>query len=153
MNICEINSKRKKVAMKNAKRAIKYREACINVLQAIAKGDRLALRNAPEFVKNEKRVVLMAIEKFGCEQLKYAGEQLRMDEEFVLQVVEKYPEGINDVDSLLLIGTSFLRKAHERNNRIVEFLPIFLKEPLAFELGRNDIVNYDDPILDENISW
>lgn len=153
MNICEIDSKRKKVAMKNAKRAVKYREACINVLQAIANGDEYALRNASKLVKNEQKVLFFAIEKFGCEQLKYAGEQLRMDEEFVLKVIEKHPKGINYVDSLLLISTSFLKKAYERNNRIVEFLPIFLREPLAFELGRNDIVNYDDPILDENISW
>ena len=89
--ICKIEEAKRKLAMKNAKGAIKYKLAFLKTMRLIANGNEDALVIAPEYIKNVENIVLAAIDKFGSVQLKNAGEQLRVDEKFTLKVIKTHP--------------------------------------------------------------
>lgn len=150
--ICKIEAEKRAEAKKSARGAKKYREAYIKVFNNIMAEDPYALRNAPEFVKENKKIVWMAMERLGQEQLKYAGEQLKMDEDFVLEVLKVYPEAIRYVDALLLVGPTFLVKAYNANAKIAEYLQPYFRVVLGIALADGGLSELDEEILDDNFS-
>lgn len=117
-------------------------------LRKILSNDSEALKNAGKYAKNNRKIVFKAIETFGADQLANAGEQLRVDEQFVLSVVKVYPNAIVYADALLLISPSFLKKAYLANDEIGNYLPGPLKRVLDQILDGRE-VDFDT-FCDEN---
>lgn len=130
------------------KTALKIKEECAMTLRKILSNDSEALKNAGKYAKNNRKIVFKAIETFGADQLANAGEQLRVDEQFVLSVVKVYPNAIVYADALLLISPSFLKKAYLANDEIGNYLPGPLKRVLDQILDGRE-VDFDT-FCDEN---
>ena len=151
--ICKIEEAKRKLAMKNAKGAIKYKLAFLKTMRLIANGNEDALVIAPEYIKNVENIVLAAIDKFGSVQLKNAGEQLRVDEKFTLKVIKTHPEAIKYVDALLLLSPTFLKMAYQANTQITLYLPAFLRESLGRALDDKNLSYFEEELIDDNVSW
>ena len=124
----QVNALNKKEVIEKEKRKAQFQKAYDKILLLILDGDKYALKNAPEDIKNDRDIVWNAIVRFGITQIKYAGEQLRKDKRFMLNILQIYPEAINHTSSYLIVSPSFLQQAVKINPEVKNFIPEYFQD-------------------------
>lgn len=118
------------------------------LMHRLAKIGLVGIEGAGEDLRDSEQYVRKVIQKKGSSKFKYASKYLRSDAEFILSLVQEYPEILEDCEETIY-------DRYIKDCFMIEEEPVDMMVFVDLCYSKNDLslLYFPDEIIDKYISW